>query len=157
MELAATRRILAVVPDEHADWKPHAKSFSLGALAAHLSNVTIWGTVTMTMPELDLSGPDANQGMQREYPGRDELLAHFDRHAAAFRAAVVAADDAAFLAPWTLRHGGQAFFTMPRVAVLRSFVMNHMIHHRGQLTVYLRMHDVPLPELYGPTADSPRG
>jgi uncharacterized damage-inducible protein DinB len=156
-EVAGTRRVLSLVPDEHANWKPHEKSFSLGSLASHLGNMPFWGVATLTLPELDLTGPAAVEGGRVPFTTTAALLERFDATLAHCRAALVASSDDAMQAMWTLKLGSVVFFTMPRIAVLRTTVLNHMIHHRGQLTVYLRMLDVPLPDLYGPTADTKRG
>ena len=156
LEMANTRKTLALVPLAHADWKPHDKSFSLSSLALHLANFPFWGLMTVTRDSLDLSGPEAN-APRPGFTGTEALLAAFDAGVAELRAAIAACPDDAMEAMWTLKNGGMTFFTMPRIAVLRSSVLNHMIHHRGQLTVYLRMLDVPLPDLYGPTADTKRG
>jgi len=148
-EMATTRRVIACVPDEALGYRPHEKSFSLGDLATHVVNIPTWVGVTIDQDVLDMAGefPTPPTGK------RDELLAIFDANVAAARAKLASADDATLMAPWTLKSGEQVHMTMPRVAVLRGFVLNHMIHHRGQLTVYLRLRDVPLPSVYGPTAD----
>jgi uncharacterized damage-inducible protein DinB len=150
-EAANTRKLLARVPEAHASWKPHPKSWSLGELALHLANLPLWGRMTLSQPEIDM---DSFGGLpKRAFTTTAALLETFDRNTAEERAALVSLTDADMLAPWTLRKGGKAVLTMPRVAAMRSSVLNHTIHHRGQLTVYLRMKDVPLPFLYGPTAD----
>ncbi len=156
-EVAGTRRVLSLVPDEHASWTPHAKSFTLGSLASHLANMPFWGLMTLTLPELDLNGPAATEGGRVPFTTTAALLERFDAKLAECRAALTASTDDAMQAMWTLKFGSTVFFTLPRLAVLRTTVLNHMIHHRGQLTVYLRMLDVPLPDLYGPTADTKRG
>ncbi len=148
-ETGTTRKLLERVPDGKFDWKPHAKSMSLGQLASHLATMISWGTMTLKQSEVDLSGPFTPPAIGT----RAELLATFDRETAAARASLAAASDADFMAPWSLKRDGKTLFTMPKVAVMRSFVMNHMIHHRGQLSVYLRLHDVPVPSIYGPSAD----
>ena len=155
-EVAGTRRVLSLVPDEHATWKPHEKSFSLGSLASHLANMPFWGIVTLTLPELDLESPAAQDGRE-PFSTTSALLERFDAKLVECRSALATSSDDAMQAMWTLKLGSVVFFTMPRIAVLRTTVLNHMIHHRGQLTVYLRMLDVPLPDLYGPTADTKRG
>ena len=148
-EMTVTRQLLERVPEDRLSWKPHAKSFSLGQLAQHVATVPMWGAVTITQSELDLSGsqplPEAGT--------RAALLALFDGHVAGTRAALVGRSDAELMAPWTLKSGGKTIFSMPKAVVWRSFVMSHLIHHRGQLSVYLRMQDVPLPSIYGPSAD----
>ncbi len=151
-ETAGTRKVLERVPFEKADWKPHAKSFALLALAQHVAQVPGWAKETLTLDELDFSKFDMSE-MRKVSGSSAELLALFDRNVAAGRKALLETEDAAFGKPWTMRDGEQVFFTMPKAAVLRSFVFNHMVHHRAQLTVYLRMLDVPVPGLYGPSAD----
>lgn len=149
-EMSGTRRVLERVPLERYDWAPHAKSFSLGRLANHLAGLLRWGSGAMSTREFDFA-----QGgyTPSNFRTRDELLAGFDANLAATRAAIAGAQDAAFHEPWTLRNGEHVIFTLPRAAVLRSMVFNHNIHHRGQMTVYLRLLDVPVPGLYGPSAD----
>lgn len=148
-EMAGTRKVLANIPDGRHDWKPHAKSFSVGDLGTHVATMGKWAHLTCTQEGFDLAGNPKNVA-----PGNTAgLLAYHDEWAAKGRAAIAATDDAAMMQPWSLRMGDHVIFTMPRVAVLRSFVFSHMIHHRGQLTVYLRLLDVPVPGLYGPSAD----
>jgi uncharacterized damage-inducible protein DinB len=150
-EMATTRRLLERVPDAELAWKPHEKSMSLGKLAGHIANLPSWCTLTLDRTKLDLE----TIADQRAAPplSRDELLRDFDSKVKAARALLAVSTDPELLAPWTLLQAQQEFFTLPRVSVLRSFVLNHLIHHRGQLTVYLRLRDVPLPPIYGPTAD----
>jgi uncharacterized damage-inducible protein DinB len=151
-EMATTRTVLERVPEEKFDWKPHAKSFSLGALAAHVATLPVWATETLTRGEIDL---DPNQRPPSALPSRTELLATFDRNVGDARAALAGRTDAELDAMWSLKRGGRTLFTMPKTAVLRSFVLNHLVHHRGQLTVYLRLVDAPVPSIYGPSADEP--
>ena len=146
-EMATTRRLLERVPSDRGAWKPHEKSFSLGHLAQLVSRMPEWFTQMLRHTDLDLG---AFQGYSLEKT--ETLLAEFDRHVAEARATIGAASDADFMVPWSLRRGEQVFFTLPRAAVVRQ-TMNHLIHHRGQLSVYLRLNDVPLPSIYGPTAD----
>lgn len=150
-EMANTRKVLERVPEDKLNWKPHAKSFSMGALATHVAMIPGWGVFTLSHDSFDL----AAAGVQPPPPAasRKELLETFDRNVAEFRAALAAAEDTHLLAPWSLSAGAKTIFTMPRIAVLRSSIMNHSIHHRAQLGVYLRLNDVPLPALYGPSAD----
>lgn len=152
-EMAGTRKALERVPDTVFAFAPHERSLTMQGLVTHLANLPHWTTVTVETDELDMSGPEGEA--QRVDPVRStaEALEMFDRNVAAAREALAGASDETLLGPWTLRAGDQTAFTMPKAAVLRSFVMNHMIHHRGQLTVYLRMNDLPLPALYGPSAD----
>lgn len=151
-EMTTTRKALERVPEGKFDWKPHAKSFSLGALATHLANLPSWGTETLTKSEIDLPAVQQPAGA---LPSKTELMAAFDRNVAAARAAMIGRTDAELLAIWSLKRGGKTLFSMPKTAVLRSFVLSHIIHHRAQLGVYLRLLDVPVPATYGPTADEP--
>jgi uncharacterized damage-inducible protein DinB len=147
-EMATTRKLLERVPSAQGKWKPHPKSFPLG----HLAQLVAWmpGWITLTLPphaELDLA----------TYPGYSfettlTLLAEFDRNVREARAALAASQDADFAVNWTLRNGDRVFMTMPRGVVVRTHI-NHLVHHRGQLSVYLRLLDVPVPSIYGPTAD----
>ena len=148
-EMTVTRKLLERVPEDRLDWKPHAKSFSLAALATHVSTIPMWGSVTVNETGIDVGAA----GRMPELRSRADLLAAFDRHVADTRAAITGKTDAELMVPWTLKNNGQTVFTMPRASVWRSFVMNHLIHHRAQLSVYLRMQDVPLPSMYGPSAD----
>jgi uncharacterized damage-inducible protein DinB len=152
-EMATTRRMLERVPEADVAWKPHPKSFSLGDLAAHIANLSVWGVMTMQQTELDLNPPGGPTWTPPTYGSRDANLATFDENVKAFRAALAGASDADYFVGWTLKNAGQVAFTMPRVVVIRSFVLNHLIHHRGQLSVYLRLKDVPIPSIYGPSAD----
>jgi uncharacterized damage-inducible protein DinB len=148
-EMTVTRKLLERVPEDKLDWQPHQKSMTLGRLAQHVATIPMWGGVTLNQSELDLGGNPQAEVMSK----RDQMLAAFDAHVATTRAALVGRGDGEMMAPWTLKRDGHTIFSMPRVAVWRSFVMSHLIHHRAQLGVYLRMHDVPLPSMYGPSAD----
>ncbi len=151
MEMANTRKVLERVPDEKMGWTPHPKSFPMGTLAHHVSNLPSWITNTVTKDELDISNfpgyPKPEDNRQKD------LLALFDKNVGEARAALAAASDETMLGSWSLLRKGQKLMTMPRIAVVRSFAMNHIIHHRAQLGVYLRLNDVPVPGLYGPSAD----
>ncbi|MGA9115871.1 MAG: DinB family protein [Bacteroidota bacterium] len=148
-EMASTRKTLERIPDEKLAWKPHEKSFTMGALATHLATLPSWTGVTLQTDRLDISQP-----FDRPSPtSRKEILAIFDKQVGEARAALAAADDRALAAPWTLANGAETVFTMPKVAVLRTFVMNHLIHHRAQLGVYLRLNNIPVPAIYGQSAD----
>ena len=152
-EMANTRKTLERVPDEKFGWKPHEKSGTMGWLAAHLANIPSWPVFTIGQDSLDVA-PKAGGGPQTPQPAtRKALLDLFDKNVADGRAAIAKATDQQLFQPWTLLAGGQTMFTMPRVAVLRSFVMNHLIHHRAQLGVYLRLNNIPVPAIYGPSAD----
>ncbi len=148
-EMGTTRRLLERVPDDKLSWKPHDKSMSLGGLATHLSNIPNWGGTILNEAFFDLAAAPPNRA---EPASRAAILAEFDDTRARVRA-WMDKTDAEYNAPWTLKRGGQQMFSMPRVAAFRSFVLHHIIHHRGQLSVYLRLNDVPVPAIYGPSAD----
>jgi uncharacterized damage-inducible protein DinB len=153
-EMANTRRLLQILPGADQAWRPHPKSYTLGELGAHIALLPLWGNFVLRQPELDLGLP-ANASIARaSFTSVPELLDQFDRHVREARAALLSTEDAAMGVTWTLKNRGTPVFSAPRAGVLRSFVLNHMIHHRGQLSVYLRLRDVPLPSVYGPTADS---
>ncbi len=152
-ELATTRKLLELVPEAKTSFRPHQKSWTLGELSLHLANLLTWLPSTLKATEVDLDPPGGPRFVPPKFESAAATLEMFDETARAARSALAAASDAELMVPWTLKKRGQAMFTLPRVACVRSFVMNHLIHHRGQLTVYLRLVDVPLPPVYGPTAD----
>ena len=151
-EMATTRKILAAVPEGKNDWRPHARSMTLARLAGHVAELPGWGTVTMQQTELDFM-PVVATMQPGLFTTREATLQTFDNNVKAARAALAGAQDADYMVPWTLKAGGRTIFTLPRIAVVRSFVMNHLIHHRAQLGVYLRLNDIPVPGAYGPSAD----
>ena len=148
-EMTVTRKLLERVPDGNLDWKPHPKSMTLGQLAQHVATLPMWGSMTLNLVELDLGGSQPLQPMTSQA----ELLTFFDQNVAVTRAALVGKSDSEMMVPWALKRDGQTIFSMPRAGVWRGFVMSHLIHHRAQLSVYLRMNDVPIPSMYGPSAD----
>ena len=150
-EMATTRRLLERVPSDKAAWRPHRKSFPLGHLAQLLARMPGWLTSMLRNTEINLA---TSPGYSFETT--PSLLAEFDRNVREARAALASAKDADFTVPWSLKHGDHVIMTMPRSAVVRTHI-NHLVHHRGQLSVYLRMNDVPLPSIYGPTADERGG
>jgi uncharacterized damage-inducible protein DinB len=148
-EMANTRKTLERVPDDQLEFKPHEKSYSLLQLAGHIGNIPSWTEVTLTTEGLDIDGP-----FERDEPtSRDEVLAEFDRNVAGARSILEAASGEEMTSPWTLKMGGQEAFTMPRGSVFRLWILNHAVHHRAQLTVYFRLLGIPVPALYGPSAD----
>ncbi len=153
LEMAMTRKLLERTPEKDGDWKPHEKSMPLGGLAVHVAMLPGWITLTLTANELDLAPPDGSKWSQPPFTTTKALVALFDESVTTARATLAATGDAAFAQPWTLKAGAHTIFTLPRTAVLRSFVMNHLIHHRAQLGVYYRLRNVALPQMYGPTAD----
>lgn len=152
-EMASTRRMLERVPEERLSWKPHEKSMSLGRLATHVAEIPGWGLKAFTTDELDVAPPGAPPYVPRTAASRVALLDLFERNAAEARRVLAAAPDADFAKPWSLRAGGEVAFTLPKGAVYPSMLLNHLIHHRGQLSVYLRLSGAPVPPTYGPTAD----
>jgi uncharacterized damage-inducible protein DinB len=151
-EMGSTRRLLERVPEADFNWKPHDKSFSLGQLAGHLANIPNWIPYTCDYAIFDVTsiGDDARP---KDPASLTELLATFDANVKKGRKKIEEQTDASLMGMWTFKQGEQEIFTMPKISVLRSFIMNHTIHHRGQLTVYLRLRNVALPSIYGPTAD----
>lgn len=152
-EMATTRKCLERMPEDKAAWKPHAKSFDLGRLCLHVAELAGWAKMALTTTELDFDPPAGPKREPTRYESKAQMLKVFEEGSAASRAAIAAASDADFGANWTLKAGDHVFFTMPRATVVRSIVLNHLIHHRGQLSVYLRQLDVPVPAIYGPSAD----
>jgi uncharacterized damage-inducible protein DinB len=150
-EMGTTRRLLDRVPEQDFAWKPHEKSMSLGELAGHLANIPMWCSAVLTASAFDLA--TFVDTRPRSPTSRATLLQEFDVKVKSARASLAPLTDAELLAPWTLKKGDQVFFTLPKISAIRSFVMNHTIHHRGQLSVYLRLRNVPVPPIYGPTAD----
>jgi uncharacterized damage-inducible protein DinB len=146
-EMATTRRVLERVPSERGEWKPHPKSFALGHLAQLVARMPGWLPRMLKNSEIELTAFPAYS-----LESTPKLLSEFDRNVKDAREAFSTVPDAEFDAPWSLKRGGQTIMTMPRLAVVRQSI-NHLVHHRGQLSVYLRLNDVPVPSIYGPTAD----
>jgi uncharacterized damage-inducible protein DinB len=151
-EMATTRTMLERVPDGRAHWTPHVKSWTMGELASHIAHLPRLGLIAMESDELDIS--PANVGENPKFESTIGLVRTFDDNVKKARAAIETASDSDMMEPWTLRKAGKTLWTLPRAAVLRTFILSHMIHHRGQLSVYLRLNDVPLPPVYGPSADT---
>ncbi len=152
-EMAATLRALERVPEGKFPWKPHPKSMTFGRLATLLAELPFWAVNAVTQDEFDFAPPGAPPFQPRTLESRALILELFDQNAQAARRAIAATSDADFAKPWALKAGGQVVWTKSKFDVYRNTVINHLVHHRGQLTVYLRLHDVPVPALYGPTAD----
>jgi uncharacterized damage-inducible protein DinB len=152
-EMASTRKLLERTPGQDAAWKPHPRSYTLGQLAMHVAMIPSWLGPTLQQTELDIAPAGEPPHTTPAFESTSAMLALLDKNVRDGRAALAAAKDPDFMVPWSLKSGGQTVFTIPRIAVVRSFVMNHHIHHRGQLTVYFRLRNVPLPAIYGPTAD----
>jgi uncharacterized damage-inducible protein DinB len=149
-EMATTRKTLERIPEDKLSWAPHEKSMKLGRLAGHVAELPNFATMTITTDSIDL----ASGGYQpMTATSQKQVLDAFDKAAANARAAIAGATDEELMQPWTLLYGGKTIFAMPRVAAVRAMMMSHMIHHRGQLSVYLRLNSVPVPSIYGPSAD----
>jgi uncharacterized damage-inducible protein DinB len=154
-EMTATRRVLERVPDAKGSWKPHPKSMTLGRLATLVAELPGWVVHTITRDELDIMPPGGPPPKFEALESTARILELFDRNAAAARAALTSASDAEFKKPWAFKVGGRTVDTRPKYTVYRRTVLNHLAHHRGQLTVYLRLNDARVPAVYGPTADEP--
>ena len=150
-EMGLTRRALERMPDGQFEWRPHPTSVTLGRLAEHLTEMPQWALMTMTQDGIEMTTQRSPEYVRPA--SRAAVLAQFDTYLKAGRPAVVGRTDGEFMATWTLKAGGKEVFTMPKIAVMRNFVLNHMIHHRGQFAVYLRMLGVPVPSIYGPSGD----
>ena len=153
-EMAKTRSILEIVPADRNDWQPHKKSMTIERLALHLADLPSWAGMTLNVDEFDMNPPGEDPPPPRTMTTTEALLADFDKNVTEAREVIANTSDETMMGSWTLLNGGVEMFTAPKVGVLRNFVMNHMIHHRAQLGVYLRLNDIPLPMIYGPTADA---
>lgn len=149
-EISTTRRVLQRIPDHALDFKPHPRSFSLGDLGVHLTEIVGWGTAVMTREELVF---DPASYQPKRAASAADLLGRLDSAAGSLRQALGAASPSSLLVPWRLVSGGHVAFELPRAVALRFMIFNHLVHHRGQLTVYLRLLEVPVPSIYGPSAD----
>lgn len=152
-EMATTRKVLTRVPEGRLDFRPHAKSMSMARLAGHVAELPTWAVMTLAQDEFDMRPNGVAPFEAFTYSTQAAALALFDENVSKARALLASTDDAAMMRTWTLKDNGAVVLALPKVAVLRSFVMNHIIHHRAQLGVYLRMTDVPVPSIYGPSAD----
>jgi uncharacterized damage-inducible protein DinB len=148
-EVGTTRKLLERLPDEQLGWRPHDKSMSLGELATHLTNIPMWAESILNEGGFDLSGAPPPRDAR---VSRADVLDAFDAATKQTRG-WMDKTDAEYQAPWTLKRDGQVMFTTPRIVAFRSWILNHLIHHRGQLSVYLRLTNVPVPSIYGPSAD----
>jgi uncharacterized damage-inducible protein DinB len=149
-EGATTRKVLERIPAETFGWKPHEKSMTMGRLASHVAEMHGWTTFTVNEPELDFAKMDYKPF---EPTTTEELVQHFEKNYNDAIETLKTASDEIWHEPWSLKNGETTYFTMPKIAVMRSMVLNHIVHHRGQLSVYLRENNIPVPSLYGPSAD----
>lgn len=152
-EMANTRKTLERIPDEKLDWKPHSKSSTMGSLGTHLANLPTWAIHTLEKDSLDLSPAGGEAPRAELLTARQQILETFDKNVAAGREAIAAASNEEFSKTWTLLKAGNPILALPKIAILRGFVLNHNVHHRAQLGVYLRLNDVAVPSIYGPSAD----
>jgi uncharacterized damage-inducible protein DinB len=153
MEFANTRKTIERVPEGNPDFRPHPKSMTMTRLAGHLVEIPMWAMMTLAQDELDMNPSGGTPYAPYLMGSREGALEKFDEDVKKARALLTATSDEAMMGTWTLKNAGQTVMALPRVAVMRSFVMNHMVHHRAQLGVYLRMNDVAVPSIYGPSAD----
>ncbi|MFY9226818.1 MAG: DinB family protein [Blastocatellia bacterium] len=152
-EMVGTRKSLERVPADKFDWKPHEKSMSMIDLASHLANIPSWMGISVNQDSFDVA-PKDGEGFQTPKAGSvAELLEIFDKNVASAREVLASASNETLMGMWTFLNAGQTVFAMPKVAVVRSFILNHNVHHRAQLGVYLRLNDVAVPSIYGPSAD----
>ena len=149
-EMATTRKMLERFPEDKVEWRPHETCMTLGRLAGHVAEISGWTVPTMTQDKLEI---DRSQFTPTIVTKRDEALKQFDETVKNAREVLAAASDETFMKPWTFVAGGKTVFTIPKIAVMRSFVMNHLIHHRGQLAAFYRIAGVPVPSIYGPSKD----
>ena len=150
-EMAVTRRVLERAPETAFAWRPHDKSWTLGGLCTHIAQIPHWGVAILNFDSYD-TVRDAGQRNPEKTTVAD-VLTTFDGHVTHARARLVSASDAELMGPWALKRDGEIVMSLPRIASFKSFAISHLIHHRGQLSVYLRLQNVPLPPIYGPTAD----
>jgi uncharacterized damage-inducible protein DinB len=153
-EMATTRTLLERVPANKAGWNPHSKSMTLGRLSTHIAELLQWVNGTLRQTEIDVNPVGGPAFVAKPFESTSALLTMFDANVKAAREILAATPDSEFFVPWSLKNAGKVEMTMPRIAVLRGFVLNHIVHHRGQLSVYLRLNDVAVPSIYGPTADT---
>jgi uncharacterized damage-inducible protein DinB len=149
-EAKTTRKMFERLPDAEFDWKPHEKSMTLGRLASHVAEMFVWIPATVGGNEMDFA---KYEYVPPPVGNARELIEYFDAKLSEALDALPALSDDEWMQAWTLRNGEEVYFTMPKIAVIRSMVLNHIVHHRGQLSVYMRLKDVPLPAMYGPSAD----
>jgi uncharacterized damage-inducible protein DinB len=152
-EMASTRKVLAAVPEEKFGWKPHAKSFAMGRLAGHVAEISSWLTDTVEKGRLDLVAGDQPENTRFVPTSHEQLMEKFDGWVRQSRSDLAATNDAALEEIWVMTWNGQEILRMPRRQTIRTWVLNHTVHHRAQLGVYLRLNDIKVPGVYGPSAD----
>jgi uncharacterized damage-inducible protein DinB len=152
-EMTVTRKHLERVPDDKLGWGPHEKSMTMGKLASHLAESISWGPMMLTADSMDFDSPEMQEYTPPNYESRAKILEAFDESVVKTREVLASTSDGDWMSTWTMKKGEEVLMSMPKVAVVRGFMMSHNVHHRGQLSVYLRMCDVPVPQTYGPSAD----
>ena len=153
-EMQITRSCLAQASTDKMAWKPHEKSMTMGRLASHIADMVSWAKGIINTDEFDVAPPGGEPYQVKDAGTTEELLAMFDKAVAGSRPAIAGASDETLRGTWTFKSGGEVVVSMPRIACLHAFIVSHIIHHRGQLSVYLRLNDIPVPSIYGPSADS---
>jgi uncharacterized damage-inducible protein DinB len=149
-EAATTRKLLERAPENQFDWKPHQKSMTLGRLASHCAETFTWLDVIVNQDVFEM---DPGSYTPFQAGSQSELLEAFDANVESAKEIIRGQSDESLLKNWQMKTGGEVTIEMPRIAVIRGFVLNHLVHHRGQLSVYLRLNDIPVPSIYGPSAD----
>jgi uncharacterized damage-inducible protein DinB len=152
-EMASTRRMLAAVPEEKFGWRPHAKSFTMGRLAGHVAEISSWTSDTLQQGRLDLVSGNQPENTIFAPTSHEQLLEKFDGWVQQARTDLAATNDAALEETWVMTWNGEEILRLPRRETIRTWVLNHTVHHRAQLGVYLRLNDVKVPGVYGPSAD----
>jgi uncharacterized damage-inducible protein DinB len=153
-ETANTRKVLERVPDHLLGWKAHPKSNTIGWVSMHLADIPRWTVFTLEQDSFDVAPPGQEPYHTPSAQSTQHVLEVFDANVSAARNSLNNVKDDTWFQPWSLLNGGQVFFTMPRWTVMRSFVLNHLVHHRAHLCVYLRLDDIPVPGMYGPSGDA---
>jgi uncharacterized damage-inducible protein DinB len=154
-EMQVTRSCLANVPTDKMAWKPHPKSMTMGHLASHIADMVSWTDGIISDDEFDIAPPGKAPRQVKDAETTEDLLAMFDKAVASAHDAIAGASDETLRGTWTFKYAGNVVVAMPRISNLHAFIVSHIIHHRGQLSVYLRLNDIPVPSIYGPSADSP--
>ncbi len=152
-EMAGTRKVLKCIPNDKLEWKAHPKSNTIGWNACHLAEIAGWVEGTLTQDSWEIKPVDGEPYQSPQLNSRQEILDLFDANVAAAKKCINATPDEEYSKSWSLLSAGQALITMPKLGVIRTWVLNHTIHHRAHLCVYLRLNDIPVPGLYGPSAD----
>ena len=152
-EMAGTRKLIERIPNDKLDWKAHSKSNSIGWVGSHLVEILGWTKGILEEDYLDIAPADGEPYQTEMFDNHEAMLEQFDRNLEEAKQAIAATSDEEFGKPWSLLQTGEALLTMPKAAVIRTWVLNHGIHHRAHLCVYLRLNDIPVPALYGPSGD----